>query len=169
VDRKLFLALTTLASAAGASPAFAAEMKRAAAGGTAPLLSGEPLLRTIYGVSISRNGAAVGRKALAHLGRSPDEAAQITDLTRSIAMKAGSYDAFRTIAMRGTVPKGVTLTAREAAMLRSIRARVPNGAMMSWDGDRGRTWEGSDTMSVGPKGNTWEGSSDTMKASSAKY
>ena len=159
MDRKLFLALTTLASAAAATPAFAAEVQRAAATGDVRHISGEPLLRTIYGMSTSPRGAELGKKALVQLGRNPDEAAQMTDLTKSIATKAGSYDHFRTIAMTGKVPKGVMLSARESALLRSIRGHVPQPDAKSWDGDRGRTWEGSDTMSkIVWNGRTWEGS-----------
>lgn len=180
MDSRILAALMTLAAAAGASPALAEELQRYAQqrqepqrpeqqrpspqdirpehrGGAADpratvQISRGSILRSTYNVALSPNGASVGAKAFAQLGYNSSEAAQMTEVARGIARKAGSYENFEAV-IDGRSPKGGTLTARETALLRSLAARSGGAAYRLHQGLDGHTWEGHG-------GNTWEGSSN---------
>lgn len=159
MDRRIFLALGVLAAAAG-SPAFAEQVRAAREQGGMLHIDRGALVDAIYRVALSRNGAAVGTRALTHLGHNRGEAAQMTRLAIGIARKSGSPESFRMI-VDGRLPAGVRLDDRESALLRSVRAGGGSGGP-------GRTWEGS-AMTAAPRpgqgarptiwdGRTWEGS-----------
>ena len=126
------------------------------------------LVRAIYSVALSSNGAAVGTRALVKLGHTRAEAGQMTRLAISIVRKCRSVENFLTLA-GGSRPEGVVLDDREMALLRSVG--VPRGGAAGarvWEGSSGRTWEGSE-MIAAPRpgdnrpgtiwdGSTWEGS-----------
>jgi hypothetical protein len=150
MDRRTFLALLALASAAGSSE-LAAQVRQAETTGDMKHISKEDLLRAVYKVSLAPNGATAGTKALIHLGHKQPEAAQIMETTKSIALKAGSYENFRRV-VDGQAPKGVKLSAQETALLRSVGRRLTGGAGGVTGRFDGNTWEGTG-------GNTWEGSS----------
>ena len=141
MDRRIFVALMTLASAAGVSPVLAEQIRHAEATGDMRHISQDELLRSIYSVSMSPNGARVGAKALVELGHNPQEAAEMTELAISISHKAGSYANFKGL-ISGDQMGNVQLSAREMALLRSVAARGGEAAKLhtKWDG---RTWEGS--------------------------
>ena len=151
MNRRTFAALMTLASASGAWPALAAELSGPAAGGPMGRPSRGSVVRSVYGVALSPTGPRVGAKAFTELGFNPREAAQLTETAIGIARKARSYDNFLAV-IDGKSPSGVTLTARETAMLRSLVARSGGGEPRSrlhqgldgntWEGHGGRTWEG---------------------------
>ena len=167
MDRRVFLALGVLAAAAG-SPAFAQQVRVAGEKGQMLHVNPTALVRAIYQVAMSRNGAAVGTRALVKLGHNRAEAGQITTLAISIVRKCRSLDAFLMLA-DGSRPAGVMLDDREVALLR--RVGVPRGGAAGarvWEGSSGRTWEGSE-MIAAPRpgdnrpptiwdGRTWEGS-----------
>lgn len=169
MDRRVFLALGVLAAAAG-SPAFAAQVRAASEKGQMLHVHPAELVRAIYRVAMSRNGAAVGTAALIKLGHNRTEAAQMTGLAISIVRKCRSLDNLLMLG-EGRRPEGVTLDDREMALLRSVG--VPRGAAAArtWEGSSGRTWEGSelavssgtgagdDRLHTRWDGRTWEGSS----------
>ena len=167
MDRRVFLALGVLAAAAG-SPAFAQQVRTAGEKGQMLHVRPAELIRAIYRVALLRNGAAVGTQALVKLGHNRAEASQMTGLAISIVRKCRSLDNFLRIA-DGSRPEGVMLDDREIALLRSVG--VPRGGAAGarvWEGNSGRTWEGSE-MIAAPRpgdnrpqtiwdGRTWEGS-----------
>lgn len=118
------------------------------------------LIDAIYSVALSRNGAAVGVRALTRLGHNREEATQMSRLAISIVRKSGSPENFRML-VDGRRPDGVRLDDRESALLRSVSASGGSGGP-------GRTWEGS-ALAAAPRpgqgaqetiwdGYTWEGS-----------
>jgi hypothetical protein len=163
MDRRVFLALGVLAAAAG-SEAFAAQVRLAGEKGQMLHVDGGALVKAIYQVALSRDGVAVGTRALTKLGHNPAEARQMTRLAISIVRKCGSYDNFLGLA-GGKAPDGVKLDSREMALLR--RVGVPRAAAAgTWEGSSGRTWEGSALAAPRPgtpgtvwDGRTWEGHS----------
>jgi hypothetical protein len=71
-----------------------------------------------------------------------------------LAKRAGSFQRFQA-AIDGNAPTGLTLSAREAGMLRTIAAKGGSGGTKSlgaWGS--GRTWEGSAMLHVTPKTST---------------
>lgn len=143
MDRRKFLALLTLASAATSSAAFAEQVRLAAATGDLARISGDELMMAVYKASLSPEGAAVIVSALVQLGTNKEEAGQIAETARSIASKSGSYENFRAV-LQGKTPNQVKLSAKETSLLRSVVAQgggtTPQRRM--WEGSSGRTWEG---------------------------
>lgn len=151
----MFLALTTLASAAAATPGFAEQVRLAAATGNAKHITRDDLLRSVYKVSLSPKGEAVSNKALMELGYNKDEAARLTKLAMDIARMAGSYKGFVAV-IDGNAPANVKLSSADTALLRPLVVRGAEAARLhtKWDG---YTWEGS-SIHVKWDGRTWEGS-----------
>jgi hypothetical protein len=169
MDRRAFLALLTLASAATTSPAFARQLRLAHATGNMRVVSREKLTRAVYNVLRARDGTKVVTKALVQLGRNKEEAAQIARTARSIALKSGSYRNFNAV-LQGNAPTQVQLSAQDTALLRSVTSqgglfRVWQGDTWeghggnTWEGHGGNTWQGRSASSGSSRGgNTWEGS-----------
>lgn len=162
MDRRVFLALSVLAAAAG-SPAFAEQVRVAGEKGSMLHLHPRALVRSIYRVALSRNGQSVGTKCLVKLGHNRSEAAQMATLTISIARKCGSLENFLKLGSGKPLPD-VRLDSREMALLRRVGVGGA-AAAGTWEGSSGRTWEGSAMVAgkpVGPAaiwdGRTWEGS-----------
>lgn len=153
MDRRLFLALTTLAAAA-ASPVLAQQVARAVATGEAHHISRDEVIRALYRTCTGGN-MALGIKALTELGHAPGEARELASQASSIAKKSMSFENFRMLLLEGRASKDFMLSDRETALIRSLHTK--------WDG---RTWEGSAMRAkprpakatVGWDGRTWEGS-----------
>ena len=153
MDRRVFVALGIIAAAAG-SPALALQVERAQERGQMLHVNRASLLDAIYRIGVADNGASVGAEALVALGHNREEASQMATLAVSIIRKAGSSTNFAMLVDGQRVP-GVTLDARETALLRRVSA--------SRGRDGGRTWEGHSLRAAGGiwDGRTWEGSAIT--------
>lgn len=152
MDRKLFLALMAVASAATSSPTLAAQVHLAQATGDTSKMSMADFLKAIYALLVTPSGYATCIQGLMSIGYNQQEAMQVTGTAQSIAAKVKTYDNFHAL-LDGKIPRGVKLSPPEYALLRSSVRRLPPPGSPGIRFD-GRTWEGSRS------GPTWGGSSE---------
>lgn len=155
----MLAALMTLATAMGASPTLAEELRRGEVAGESARVTRNSVLQSVYSVAMSRTGLVVGAMAFRDLGYNKRESVQMSEMAIGIVRKSGSFENFQAV-LKGQSPKGVKLGPREMAMLRSF------GARQEVAGGDGRTWEGHALINNKPHADdkpsvravTWEGS-----------